>query len=693
MKVFSRLHNWWTAGRVGDGSTFDRGSTVEGGSAVEGDSPFDGDTPSWLASLMVHLAILIGVAVVGGAVEHRAELMSLVTTTAPTEDEPLAISEEFSYSATPQEQIGSSGSEVGDAGLSAAPTLAITASLPSQLEASDAPVGIEPIRIQDEIRVATGLNFAENVSIKGAAGVGATSATGAIDELTQEIYHSLEIRRTLVVWLFDQSGSLERQRAEIDKHFDRIYEELGVIEASGNPAFKKHEDKPLLSAVVAFGEKISFLTPKPTDDVQELKSAITSMKTDTTGVERTFEAVIEAVDRYRTFRTQGRNVMLVIFTDEVGDDEREVDRAIGVCRKFEIPVYCVGVPAPFGRRDALVKYVDPDPKFDQAPQWVPVRQGPESYQCELVQIGQPTDDPIDSGFGPYSLTRLCYETNGIFWAMHPNRNDRKVISRRETATLSSQLSRFFDPEVMRVYRPDYVPIKDYNKLLNENKARLALVQAAQAATLVPMEHPQLEFPKRDEADLAGRMQKAQHDAAILEPKLERLTDLLRSGEKDRPRLTKPRWQAGYDLSLGRVLAMKVRTQGYNAMLANPSGLRFKDAKNDTWRLVPSNEILTGSKTEKEAAQAKTYLERVVKEHPGTPWALLAEKELKDPLGWSWKEAYTGVNAPPKVAAAANNNLPRRTPQDEKARMLNKPVKRPRRSCSVARRFCEAPRRR
>src|SRR5262249_42461027 len=148
------------------------------------------------------------------------------------------------------------------------PGLAMTAVAPSQLEMpEEAPRAGQRIEIQEEIRVATGTRFADSLSVPGAAGVGATGAVGAVDRITQEILLSLEERKTLVVWLFDQSGSLERQRAEIIKRFDRIYEELGVIEASGNPAFKRHDAKPLLSAVVAFGETISLLTPKPTDDV------------------------------------------------------------------------------------------------------------------------------------------------------------------------------------------------------------------------------------------------------------------------------------------------------------------------------------------------------------------------------------------------------------------------------------------
>ena len=55
--------------------------------------------------------------------------------------------------------------------------------------------------------------------------------------------------------------------------------------------------------------------------------------------------------------------------------------------------------------------------------------------------------------------------------------------------LGAQLSHFFDPQVMLNYRPDYVSIKEYQKLLTENKARAALVQAAQMSWLTPMERP------------------------------------------------------------------------------------------------------------------------------------------------------------------------------------------------------------
>ena len=47
--------------------------------------------------------------------------------------------------------------------------------------------------------------------------------------------------------------------------------------------------------------------------------------------------------------------MIVAFTDEAGDDIDALDAAVDVCRKYEMPVYVIGVPAPFGRETAYVK--------------------------------------------------------------------------------------------------------------------------------------------------------------------------------------------------------------------------------------------------------------------------------------------------------------------------------------------------
>ena len=123
----------------------------------------------------------------------------------------------------------------------------------------------------------------ENLSVKGAAGVGATGAMGAVDRLTEEVAASLEERRTLVVWLLDQSLSMQPQREAIAKRLDRIYEELRLPEKpDGAPA-----QSPLLSSVVAFGKNVTFKLEEPTADLAEIKQAVASIENDPSGVEMT----------------------------------------------------------------------------------------------------------------------------------------------------------------------------------------------------------------------------------------------------------------------------------------------------------------------------------------------------------------------------------------------------------------------
>jgi hypothetical protein len=77
--------------------------------------------------------------------------------------------------------------------------------------------------------------------------------------------------------------------------------------------------------------------------------AIESIPVDESGVEMTFTAIRGAAQEASIFRrAPRRNVMIVVFTDEVGNDQNEADKTAAFCRTLGIPVYVVGVPAPFG---------------------------------------------------------------------------------------------------------------------------------------------------------------------------------------------------------------------------------------------------------------------------------------------------------------------------------------------------------
>jgi hypothetical protein len=629
----------------------------------EEETPIDGDTPAWVVSLLIHVVVLLGLALAGLAAQPKtARPITIIQPTELVEDEVLMVPDSFAVSTEVPQAVGAESQQSADVAEALAPTLSEQSVVPVEPDQEL----ISDLHMEPVDSVPTGQQFDATVVVKGAVGVGTTGASGAVDRLTAEIASSLEQRATLVCWLFDQSVSLSAQRKEIASRLERVFDELG--------ANRSEQNRPdLTNIVVAFGKDASVVTKKPTSDASVVVSAIESIPIDDSGAEMTFGAIRRAAEEVKVFRTNSprKNVMIIVFTDEVGNDQKEADQTGQVCRTFGIPVYVVGVPAPFGMREVKMKYVEFDPKFDQDVQWARIEQGPESLYPEMVRVrsGRFADEAIDSGFGPFSLSKLCGETGGIYFCVHANRNARGRVSDAQTAAMSSQLRYFFDHDVMRSYQPDYVSAAKIDQMLMANRAKRALVEAAQKSEISPMESPEMTFPRQDDGQLAMLLGEAQKVAAKIQPKIDALHAVLAAGAVDREKIQEKRWQAGYDLAMGRVLAVKVRTDAYNLMLAQAkTGMKFKNAGSDTWQLEPSDDVTVGSQTEKIAKQATTYLERVVREHAGTPWALLAGEELRQPLGYKWTEAYTGVNKP-KVDAGGGNAgaLP-----DDKRRMVAPP---------------------
>ena len=631
----------------------------------EDETPLDGDTPAWAVSLVIHVAVLVSLSFAGlGTVTQAPKPIAVIETPFEEEQEVLEIPREVSLDELVEVDPGSQSDEGFESAESVAqevaPVSVVAVEMPD-LVSDD--MTIEPLDV-----VSTGLNYDENLTIKGASGMGETGASGAVDRLTLEIAASLEQRPTVVCWVFDQSVSLAGQRKEIASRLERVFGELGLTSTA--------QANELFNVVYAYGKQVTPVIDKPTREVSEVVSAIARIPVDESGIENTFTAIAEAAKKAKQLRLSGaerRNVMIINFTDEVGNDQQYADAVATFCRAQAMRVFVVGVPAPFGRRDVKMKFVEFDPKYAADEQWAIVEQGPESLYPEFVDVRPKNspEDPIDSGFGPFSLSKLCAETGGIYFAVHANRGARGRVSDSATAAMSSQLRYFFDSKVMRDYRPDYLPQAQIDKMLAGNKAKASLVAAAKAAQLAPMEAPTMRFPREDDGKLAQLLGEAQKKAAVLEPKIDALYGTLAAGVPDRAKIApeEKRWQAGFDLAFGRVLAVKVRTNAYNIMLAQAkAGMKFKNPKNDTWILNPSDDVSqVGSQTERLAKQADEVLRRVVAEHPGTPWAQMAAEELRSPLGYSWEETYTGVNAPKPGNGNGNPN-----PGDDKKRMLAPP---------------------
>lgn len=619
------------------------------------ETPIDGAVPFWVISFCINVAVILFLAkqFLPNS-DLRKNLVIVSEESQVIEIDEQELPPEIEFSDLDIEQLSSDSAEQLEI---------LTEEETPILEISMQPASMD-VPLTDIAELATESSFdlgsddiLSAVDTTGSVGNTVASATGAVDRLTQEILRNLEDNSTMIVWLFDQSASLTRQREQIEGRIDRIYRELNLLQDANVAAFEKAEDKPLLTHVYAFGKNFGPVLKKPTDNVDEIKAAIAGIKRDTSGIENVFSAVLRCVRDFNDYtkidRATGakkRNVMLVALCDEAGDDGGRADEAIKACKKYGMPLFVIGIPAPFGRAETRVKWIDPDPQYDQRPQVALVSQGPESLLPERLQlnfIGSNFRDleMIDSGFGPYHLTRACYQTGGIYFAVHPNRR-RGRVSFRETEVYSSDLRYFFDADVMKKYQPDYVSIREYGERVRKSGSRSALVDAASLPATEQLSPRLFRFPRYNEAEFVRLVGDAQQSAAILQPRLNRMYDIMKDGELDREKEISPRWQAGFDLAIGRVIAARLRAKSYNEMLAlSKTKLKFAKEKNNTWELKPGNELsATGSQNEKLAEKAREYLGRVIQEHPNTPWALLAKRELATPLGWRWRETYT---EPPK----------------------------------------------
>ena len=477
----------------------------------------------------------------------------------------------------------------------------------------------------------------QSVSIKGSGADHVENVEGAVDRVAIEILRRLEKGRTLVVWAFDASGSLQIERERLGKHIEQVYAHIGQIDKSDLA-----DNDGLLTEVIAFGQNRVALTSSPTSDVATIVNAIKQVPLDTSGIESTFGTVAEIVGKWGHYKDKAGNAyktIIIVVTDEVGDDEPRLEQAVQLAQNAHVPVYVLGSGALFGRVDGRMNYTDP--KTKQTFYNLPVRQGPESAELEQIHLpfwyDGPQYDFIDAGFGPYALSRLASETGGIFF-----------VTRMDQTRLA------FDPNGMREYRPDWIRRDQYEKSLEKHPLRKAVLQAAQITQQALPSQPNLRFPAASDPAFKEAIKANQIIVARIDYTVREALVPISAVAKLRDRETSRRWQAHYDLIRGRLLAVKLRCYEFNSICAQmvKDTPKFKNPKSNAWQLVPSEKVSDVGQSQAVADEAKKLLKRVVDDHPGTPWALLAQRELKDPFGFKWVETYVPPRPKPREMDAA-----------------------------------------
>jgi len=481
-----------------------------------------------------------------------------------------------------------------------------------------------------------GMDLGEG-EVKGETGARVEGYGAAMGRVTQELFRMMRKDPVTVVWLFDASISLRDDRAEISANFNKIYEELKIAQSEAKAKNMKYS--PLDTMICSFGADIKKLLPEPTGDVAAIQKAIAAVADDDSGKENTFGSIIKTIDEYgaRTSRSN-RKLIIIVVTDETGDDDTLVEDAVAKADKFKVPVYFMGREAIFGYPYASILWIDPATGL---PHWPRVDRGPETEFPECLQYDGLAGrwDSASSGFGPYAQVRLAKESGGIFFML--SGEEKNLVGR------DAQGSRKFDDLAMKEYEPQLMARRQYEAQRTKSEFRRTIWQVIVA--LNPHLDNELSLRRlhwsMDRAEFTKQKQTNFSRCLRSLAKLNEGIRLLEKVEKLRTKETQPRWRAAYDLAHAQLLSYRVRQFQYLLTLnkherENPSP---KDPKSNEWNitntkemLVPTDEEVKVSKVdmkelESQKAKAIALYDQVIKNHPGTPWARRAQQEK----GWGF----------------------------------------------------------
>jgi hypothetical protein len=383
------------------------------------------------------------------------------------------------------------------------------------------------------------------------------------------------------------------------------------------------------------------------------------------------------MDRWHKYRVDyGRRILIVTITDEAGDDHGPpLDLAIAKCRRYGALAYVIGPASPFGKRKGYFPYRAPE---DGKTYQLPVDLGPESVVVENVDLPFWYDGPqygnLSSGFGPYALSRLVKETGGVYFLT--NMTTMAGLSRIGT----------YDPHLMKAFEPDYRygSPQDFLRDMAQHPVRMAVYAAAQYSQTTELRAagtPRMDF-RLTPGNFKQAFTDAQKSAAISQLAVDSIfAQINPAAEKAYASEPSLRWRLAFSLNYGRLLAQKVRALEYNTALAE---LKNKYTSGDIASRVnhvvlrPDREIHFGPAMKKPAKTAEEQLQRVISEAPGTPWAILAQRELKDGFGIRVIEEFIPP-APPQPKNKKSPEQPKRpkfAPEPKKAAPSGPPAPKP-----------------
>jgi len=301
-----------------------------------------------------------------------------------------------------------------------------------------------------------------------------------------------------VVWMLDQSLSMQQDVKRLAKGLVGALREI-----------EKNSRYDVQHYVTAFGRDIRLLQ-RATKDGQKVARAIHNLPSDPAGVENTFQAVEWCIETLfkapRWKRELERQKLLIVWTDESGDDYARLEHTIQQCLHANVRVDVIGPSAVLGAQTGFTAFRHPE---DGRTYHLPVHRGPDSAYPQKLNLGywfrsvpsgydesfrgpfQGTSpvwhggsdlQALLSGFSPYALTRLTRETGGQY-TIYDRVGDRAP----------------FQLDAIREYMPDYRSLQEIGYELNQRPLRQIILASAAVtwkSQFTGKPQPDMSFPLR-----------------------------------------------------------------------------------------------------------------------------------------------------------------------------------------------------
>lgn len=597
-----------------------------------------------LSSLILHAVVLAALFMVRYVVAQQAEQIDIETAFSEDDREYEEFSREIDVETTVSEQLSvTSGGITSDAvgGNSSAQQARQTIETSITRKKTDFAVAVLPPApgaglLGDEM---------PEGAINGETGAVVAGYSAAMSRVSSDLIRLMREQKLLVVWLFDESDSMKNDQKEIRDEFHKVYTELGIAQQQEKRAAKGKE--LFLTAIYSYGKGLHAHTKKPTADESIVKSAIDKIGVDESGEENMCGAVSAVVDKYSSIANRARRrLVLVIVSDESGDDGDAFELTLAKVKKARVPCYVLSHESVFGYPFARVRWKDPQFGLTH---WLQIRRGPETPFPEALQYDglHGRWDAQSAGFGPYEQVRLAKESGGIFFLL-PSEEEN-------LATTQQHEERKYHFESLREYTPQFHSRREYSKERDASQFRKTIWDVI--VKLNPHRDTELNIK---EHWYAGDREDFQKEGKLYFGRALRSMGLLNQAEKLlrgvkdlREEEKSLRWRANYDLALAQVLAYRVRLFQY-LLAMDKHSKEFpepKDPINNRWNvgrtptmLEPDPAQIKQTKVDmeelnKQLQSAKDQFAFVVYEHPGTPWAYRAQYELKQGFGMAFHESF------------------------------------------------------